>query len=100
MQNPIRPRLHQQGEEARLYRQETQIREMLRHAVTPPIILDYRGDIVVVDSLEEALIWAEPDDVKDHEFDAFDGEGNKLHFGITQTRVLFGLLAGPHRTVF
>lgn len=54
---------------------------MARLLMTAPIVLDNRGDISVHASIEDALAYAEPIDVENGEYEAFDAGGRLIVLG-------------------
>lgn len=49
--------------------------------ITPPIILDNCGDMTAYESIEDALAYAEPVDVDNGEYRAFDAKGRAIVLG-------------------
>jgi hypothetical protein len=55
----------------------------------PPFFLVYDGDVLVFDSMESAENYAEPVDVANSEFLAYDAEGRLIKFAWTERCVHF-----------
>jgi hypothetical protein len=47
-----------------------------------PIVVDNHGDILLFDTVEDAQVYLEPDDVKNHEYIAYDSEGKKVRLAV------------------